>query len=108
MVSESNILQLCRLKCSQLGKVMFRNNTGKLKDINGRLISFGLCVGSSDLIGYTSKIITADMIGKTIAIFTAYEVKKIGGKPTKEQQIFIDNVNKAGGVAKIIYSPDEI
>jgi len=92
---------------------LFRNNTGKAfqgkqAQINGvrclvepRLINFGLCVGSSDLIGWTQIFITPDMIGKKIAIFTAIEVKKQKGIVSDEQQRFIDAVNNAGGIGEI-------
>jgi len=62
---------------------MFRNNIGRFKTPDGRNGQTGLCVGSSDLIGWTSKTITADDIGKTVAVFTAIEVKTPKGKVSK-------------------------
>jgi hypothetical protein len=93
--------------------VLFRNNTGVAyqgikKYINSqlvitqpRIIEFGLIKGSSDLIGWTELEITPQMVGTKVAVFTAVEVKTESGKVSKEQQNFINNVNKAGGIGKI-------
>ncbi len=54
---------------------------------------------------------TPDMIGKNVAVFTAIETKKPksqGGKnASDEQQTFITNVLKAGGIAAQVRSVDE-
>lgn len=95
-MKETDLLQLVRLKASQLGATLWRNNTGKLQDKNGRWVTFGLCVGSCDLIGH--------LRGR----FTAIEVKQPGKKPTPEQQAFIDSVNKAGGIAAVVTDPEQL
>jgi hypothetical protein len=82
---------------------LFRNNTGALKDQQGRLVTFGLCKGSSDLIGWRSTTVTPDMVGRQVAIFVAIEVKD-RGRPTPEQQAFVALVRKAGGLAGIARS----
>ena len=79
---------------------MFRNNTGALKDAQGRLVRYGLCKGSSDLIGWRSLTITPDMVGQTVAVFAAIEVKD-RGRPTPEQLHFIAQVQAAGGLAGV-------
>jgi hypothetical protein len=40
--------------------------------------------------------------------FLAIEVKRPGGKPTQEQQNFIDAVNRAGGLAFVAFSVDDV
>lgn len=85
---------------------LFRNNTGALKDAAGRLVRYGLCPGSSDLIGLREVTITPDMVGQTVAIFTAIEVKD-RGRPTAEQQRFIDSITAAGGLAGVARSVDD-
>lgn len=60
---------------------------------NARMITFGLCVGSADLIG-----IAPD--GR----FMAVEVKTNSGRPSAEQLKFIAHVNENGGVAGIARS----
>jgi hypothetical protein len=62
-------------------------------------IRMGLCVGSSDLIGWT----TVD--GR--AVFTAIEVKAERGRVSAEQQNFIDQLRAAGGIAGVARSDDE-
>lgn len=80
-----------------LGIRLFRNNVGMLEDRNGQKVKYGLCKGSSDLIGW------ATPSGK----FVAVEVKTPIGRATPEQQAFIDAVNKAGGIAFIARSSQE-
>ena len=79
---------------------LFRNITGALLDMQGRLVKFGLCKGSSDLIGFRSITITPDMVGQKIAVFSAIEVKD-KGKATVEQKNFINIINDAGGYAGV-------
>jgi hypothetical protein len=62
----------------------------------GRPLHAGLCVGSSDLIGYRQV--------DGVAQFVALEVKSATGRPTAEQAQFIDHINGAGGVAGIVRS----
>lgn len=85
---------------------LFRNNTGALKDQQGRLVQFGLCKGSSDLIGWRSTTITPEHVGQQLAVFVAIEVKD-KGRPTPEQLAFIEAVRKAGGIAGVARSIEE-
>jgi hypothetical protein len=64
----------------------------------GRPLHAGLCVGSSDLIGYRQV--------NGVAQFVALEVKSATGRPTKEQAQFIDHIEAAGGVSGIVRSID--
>lgn len=66
-----------------------------------RRVAYGLHKGSSDLVGWNSLLITPEHVGRTLAIFSALEVKKPGGRHpvTAEQQIFIAAVLQAGGFA---------
>jgi len=66
-----------------------------------RRVAFGLHKGSSDLIGWNSLLITPEHLGRTLAIFSALEVKKPGGRHpvTDEQRVFIEAVLSAGGYA---------
>jgi len=109
-MKETNIQRLIMLALSRANCRIFRNNVGTAwngknyatKDgrrviENPQIIRFGLCPGSSDLIGYTEKEVTPDMVGKKVAIFTAVEVKKPKGVRSEKQRNFIDRVNAAGG-----------
>lgn len=106
-MTEQDIQNLIRLELSESTEAkIFRNNTGSLKQGN-RTVHFGLCRGSSDLIGWTPVEITPDMVGQTVAVFTAVEVKTPKGRATKEQKNFIDRVLKDGGLAGIARSSDD-
>lgn len=48
---EQDIQRLIMLALSEAGCLIWRNNTGVLKNADGIPIRFGLAVGSSDLIG---------------------------------------------------------
>ena len=99
---------------------LLRNNTGRawqgipfshdgrqcLKEL--RPINFGLVVGSSDLIGWTTIEVTQEMVGRKLAIFTAVEVKTEKGRPTKAQLNFIEQVNNAGGIAGVCKSVQDM
>lgn len=119
-MSEKNIQSLVMMAASQNGATVFRNNVGngvlgqvakqeggQFHIVNGRRVQFGLCPGSSDLIGWRSITITPDMIGKRLALFLALEVKTATGKATPEQINFIQAVRKAGGLAGVVRSADD-
>lgn len=67
----------------------------------------GLCVGSSDLIGWHPMIVTPEMVGEPLARFVAIEAKTKRGRPTPEQIRFVEAVKAAGGSAGIARSTDE-
>ena len=105
--SEQTIQQHIRLACSIGSCRLFRNNTGTLRDINGRPVTFGLCKGSADLIGWTVRTITPEMVGQTVAIFTSIEVKAATGRIRPDQQQWLNAVEAAGGIAGIARSVGE-
>ncbi len=97
-----------RIACGAGPARLWRNNTGALKDATGRLVRYGLCPGSSDLIGLRQVTITPDMVGQRVAVFSAIEVKD-RGRPTDQQQAFVAMVQQAGGLAGIARSvPDAL
>lgn len=100
-MSESVILRKILLRASALGMRLFRNQVGSYHLPDGRWITSGLCVGSSDLIGWTPVVVTPDMIGKTLAVFTAVETKSGDNKATSKQEDFIAAVQAAGGFAGV-------
>lgn len=109
---ETPILRRIQLRATEIGARLFRNNVGSVTytDRHGqpRTVKYGLHVGSSDLIGWTPHVVTAADIGRTLAIFTAVEVKTLRGTPTPEQITFIEAVRRAGGIAGVARSPDEL
>jgi len=93
---EANIVNDCLLALSDAGCLVWRNNTGAMTDATGRLVRFGLCKGSSDIIGLCGD-------GR----FLAVEVKTRTGKTTPEQDRFIAAVIRAGGRAGVARSADD-
>lgn len=97
-VSETNLLFAIRDALLATRKViLWRNNTGKLADRNGRWITYGLGVGGADLVGLV----------KGSGRFFAIEVKAEHGELSPEQKAWLDVVERFGGVAGVARSVDE-
>jgi hypothetical protein len=103
-LTEQQIQQEIRIACSNGDTRLFRNNTGTLKDANGRPVQFGLCKGSADLIGWKRVTITPEMVGTQVAVFASIEVKTATGRLRPEQQQWLDAVQSAGGIAGVARS----
>jgi hypothetical protein len=106
-VSEQRIQQEIRLAISHGDIKVFRNNTGTLRDQNGRPVQFGLCKGSADLIGWRTITVTPDMVGRRLAVFTSIEVKTPTGRLRPEQQQWLNAVQAAGGIAGVARSVED-
>lgn len=123
-MKESDVMRQIQIEASKNGNRLFRNNValgwvGKAirptfakfmmvlpSDVlvkNARPLHAGLCIGSGDLIGWKRVEITQEMVGETLAVFHSGEVKINDNKPTKEQLDWQIAVQKAGGIAEIIY-----
>lgn len=109
MNQETKIQRLIMLALSEAGCTVFRNETAgawmgkqihregdQVTLTNARMMTFGLCVGSSDIIGIAP-------CGRFLAI----EVKTPKGRATKEQLRFIEAVKAAGGIAGIARSVED-
>jgi hypothetical protein len=105
--SEHEIQQRIRLACGRGRVRLWRNNTGALVDQQGRFVRFGLCKGSSDLIGLRSLVVTSELVGQRIAQFVALEVKTPHGVVSPEQRAFLRQVEQLGGVAAVCHSIEE-
>jgi len=121
-MSEAAIQQRVRLKVSQAGDRLFRNNVGVLRNDQGVPVRYGLAnessqmnkvLKSSDLIGITRVLITPDHVGSYLGVFTAYETKKgdwtyKGNDHEVAQWNFIKLVSSLGGIGKFINNADQI
>jgi hypothetical protein len=121
MPSEQEIQQRILLACGSGSTRLWRNNVGSgwagqatrvtagnLRAVaqslrpgdvvirNARPLHAGLCVGSSDLVGYR----TVD----GVAQFVAIEVKSQTGRPTPQQVAFLNHIRDAGGCSGIARS----
>jgi len=94
---ESDILRTC-LKYLQIVRrwMVWRNQTGALPAVGGRFIRFGQ-VGSADILG----VLPA---GRALAV----ETKRPGNKPTSHQAAWLAEFSRAGGLALVVTSLDDL
>jgi hypothetical protein len=95
-VKEANVQGACLVALAAAGCLVWRQNTGAYRLPDGRTIRYGLCVGSSDIVG-----IAPD--GR----FLAVEVKSERGRASEAQERFVAAVRAAGGRAGIARSAEE-
>jgi len=76
---------------------------GDLVIRQGRPLHAGLCVGSSDLIGYRR----IEIAGQRVAQFVAIEVKAPRGRARQGQGQFLDQIRAAGGCSAIARSVED-
>lgn len=100
--------QLLKLAAFKPDVKLWRNNVGALQDRHGNYVTYGLCVGSSDLIGYKSIIITPAMVGQRLAQFVAIEAKAPSGKLRDRQLLFLEQCRAAGAIAACVRSIEEM
>lgn len=109
------------LAASAQGYTLFRNNVGvgwqgdatRLTDgsvliRNPRPLHAGLCVGSSDLIGWRPILVGPEHLGATIAQFVGVEVKTPRGRESTAQRTFRRVVSTAGGLALVARGPGDL
>lgn len=80
------------------GCLAMRNQTGSLQDRNGRHVSFGLAIGSSDII--------ACCWGRFVCIEVKREQPKATRKRTEhevQQLEFIEMIEKVGGIGGVAW-----
>lgn len=90
---ESDIMRDIQIYASTIGWRLFRNNVGVAYSKRGARIRFGLCNGSSDLIGFDDK-------GR----FVGAEIKTEEGRIMPTQVRWMTIVNASGGRAFIVRS----
>lgn len=107
--SETKIQQEIRLAVGQEKNLrLFRNETGTLPDPRtGKWVQFGLCKGSSDLIGFKEVVIDESHIGQKLAVFTSIEVKTKSGKLSDMQHNWLQVVKNAGGITGVARTVSE-
>jgi hypothetical protein len=73
-----------------------------------RPLHAGLDVGSGDLIGWKSQVVTPAMVGRTVAVFASLEAKRPrGGRIEPAQRTWRQLVTRAGGIAGVFRSTEE-
>ena len=106
-MSEQELQQRIRLQLGSSPVRLWRNNVGALRDERGRLVTYGLCKGSSDLIGLRQVLIGPEHLGQTMAVFSAIEVKAPKGRLREEQRSFLELVERFGGSSGVATSVEE-
>lgn len=102
IMPETTLVRTLLIRASEWGARLFRNNVGMLEDRHGNKVRYGLCVGSSDVIGWLPVVVTPEMVGQTVAVFVAFETKMGVRRATDEQAKFLRAVAGAGGIAAVI------
>lgn len=87
---------------------IFRNNVGLARFPDGSTVRYGLCPGSADLIGWREVTITPEMVGQTVAQFLSVECKAPKGRASELQDAWFFAVKRAGGIAVIARSVDDV
>lgn len=130
-MKESSILMAIRDKCSRGLVRLWRNNVGKgvmiahphaqtrqaiisecialaaARGGSGARITYGLHVGSGDLIGYRVVTVTPEMVGQRVAVFASVEVKTDTGRESEEQVSWREHIASVGGVAFVARSVEQ-
>jgi len=102
-VTESEIQHGIRIALGRVPDLrLFRNNVG-VADVKGSKVRFGLCKGSSDLIGF----LRLEVDGKKIARFISLEIKTETGRTTTEQDLWLELVRAFGGFACVVRSVED-
>lgn len=92
---ETKIQNRIMIKMSQKGYLVWRNQVGLFKTMDGRTVNIGI-KGSSDLMAVKPTVITPDMVGQTLAVFVAVEVKTATGRQSEPQKKWQAAVEKLG------------
>lgn len=110
-VRETDLVIAIRADLNKLeGVRLWRNNTGKLLDAYGRMVTYGLAIGSADLVGIVSVEQTdpIEQIGVSpLGRFFALEVKSARGASTAEQETWGAVVRSFGGYYAVVRSVAE-
>ena len=104
---ETNIMNKIMIKMSQKGYLIWRNQVGLFKTLDGRTVNIGI-KGSSDLMAVKPTVITPEMVGQTLAVFVAVEVKTATGRQSEPQKKWQNAVEKLGVKYILARSEDDI
>jgi len=95
-MKESNIQNSIRLALNPYA-IIFRTNVGRVKMADGRFFDSGLNSGHSDLTGFRKSD------GKAIFL----EVKNEKGRLRKDQEHFLNEMNKYPTIVAVVRSAEE-
>lgn len=110
-VEESNIVANCLIRGSQLGCLLGKNVRGMFQTLGKRphkMKAGWLIPASPDMVGHYSMLITPEMVGKRVAVAMYIEAKTPSGFVAKEQERFIEHAVKAGAIAGVARSAEQM
>ena len=105
-----------RLTLGKMDDVVIWRNHVAAFEVDGRFQRSGLVKGSADLIGIVTRQVKLLALAKVcgeyvrfenVGIFLALEIKEGKGRLSLEQRMFLDLVNRMGGVGREIRSIEE-
>lgn len=102
--AETQLVRSLLLAASAQGVTLFRNNVGVLQDRAGHYVTYGLAVGSPDLVGFMPLTITPRMVGKKISVFVGVECKTNTGRISEPQRAFLAAIEKSGAISGVVRS----
>jgi hypothetical protein len=119
-VTETSIVKQIQLDHSTDDVRLFRNNIGECwqgkayRRADGSVIivqpyrvTYGLCVGSGDLVGFKSVTVTPEMVGQRIAVFASIEVKDTRGRKSYQQEAWLEMCAAFGAIAGVARSSEQ-
>ena len=104
---ETKIQNRIMMDMSKKGYLVWRNQVGLFKTMDGRTVNIGI-KGSSDLMAVKPTVITPEMVGQTLAVFVAVEVKTATGQQSEPQKKWQKAVEKLGVKYIIARCEDDI
>ena len=104
---ETKIQNRIMMDMSKKGYLVWRNQVGLFKTMDGRTVNIGI-KGSSDLMAVKPTVITPEMVGQTLAVFVAVEVKTATGRQSEPQKKWQKAVEKLGVKYIIARCEDDI
>ena len=105
-MTETELGAQVRAALHEQGVHMWRNNTGRLQDITGRWVTFGLGIGSPDLVGVHPLIVTPEMVGTKLGVFRAIELKTTRSL-TPDQQAWRTLLRSLGALYSVLKPGDD-
>jgi len=108
--TESDVLSACLDYLHLRGILAWRtNNTGVFDPTKKAFRSFRGLKGVSDILGIVTQPLTLTNGQQLMqGIILAVETKKRGNKPTADQEWFLDEVNRRGGIGIWVTSVQEL
>lgn len=117
-MTEGDVLNSIRIEAAKIRMYLFRNNSGALQDVRGRLVRYGL---GNDSTASNKLIKSSDLVGIWGGRFVSIECKASGWtdpfapdsrrKPSEReraQRAWLDLVTREGGYACFATSWDDV